>query len=221
MLQLQEITKTYPQSQAQVTAVDGFSLSVEESEAVAIRGPSGCGKTTLLLMAGSLLRPTSGSVLLDAVDPYCLPPDRRSSFRARNIGFVFQQFHLVPYLDVRENILTANIPLKHIQAKQRADELVEQFGLQRRVHHVPAELSVGEKQRVAMARAVFHRPKLLLADEPTGNLDPANAAIVLEAMREYASGGATVLIVTHAPDAAQWAHRVVTMDQGRLAAHAA
>jgi ABC-type lipoprotein export system ATPase subunit len=134
---------------------------------------------------------------------------------------VFQQFYLVPYLDVRENILTANVPLKRPQARRRAEELIEQFGLRSRARHVPAELSVGEKQRVAMARAMFHQPKLLLADEPTGNLDPDNAAIVLDALRDYASTGATVLIVTHAPDAARWAHRVVTMDQGRLTAHAA
>ena len=216
MLQLQEITMTYSGAQGQVKAVDSLSLSVEDGQSVAIRGPSGCGKTTLLLIAGSLLRPSSGTVLIDDVDPYHLSADQRSSFRAKNIGFVFQQFHLVPYLNVLQNILTADIPLRHPQAKSRAEELIEQFGLQSRVRHVPAELSVGEKQRVAMARAVFHSPKLLLADEPTGNLDPENAAIVLDALRAYATDGATVLMVTHAPDAAERAHRIVTMDQGRF-----
>ncbi len=215
MLELREIKKTYSGARGEVKAVDGFSLVAERGEAVALQGPSGCGKTTLLLIAGSLLRPTSGSVLLDDIDPYCLPADRRSAFRARNIGFVFQQFHLVPYLNVRQNILTADIPFRLHRAKQRADELIGRFGLQSRSDHVPAELSVGEKQRVAMARAVFHQPKLLLADEPTGNLDPDNAAVVLDALREYADGGATVLIVTHAPDASQWAHRIVTMERGR------
>jgi ABC-type lipoprotein export system ATPase subunit len=216
MLQLHDVTKTYSGKQRQVEAVDGLSLSVANNEAVAIRGPSGCGKSTLLLIAGSLLRPTSGTVLVDDVDPYSLSANQRSTFRAQNVGFVFQQFHLIPYLNVLQNILTANIPLKHPQAEQRADELIDQFGLRSRAHHVPAELSVGEKQRVAMARAVFHRPPLLLADEPTGNLDPDNATIVLDAMREYASQGAAVLMVTHAPDAALRAHRIVTMDQGRL-----
>ena len=217
MLQLQNITKIYSGTRGTVEAVQGLSLSVASSEAVAIRGPSGCGKSTLLLLAGSLLRPTSGTVLVDGVDPYSLSANQRSTFRAQNIGFVFQQFHLVPYLSVLQNILTANIPLKHPQGEHRAKELIDRFGLCSRAHHVPAELSVGEKQRVAMARAVFHQPPLLLADEPTGNLDPDNAAIVLEALREYASQGAAVLMVTHAPDAALQAHRIVTMDQGRLA----
>ena len=216
MLQLHDVTKTYSGKRGQVKAVDGLSLSVASSEAVAIRGPSGCGKSTLLLIAGSLLRPTSGTVLVDDIDPYSISANARSTFRAQKIGFVFQQFHLVPYLNVLQNILTANIPLKHPHAGTRAEELIERFGLTSRASHVPAELSVGEKQRVALARAMFHRPRLLLADEPTGNLDPGNAIIVLDALREYASAGAAVLMVTHAPDAALRAHRIVTMDQGRL-----
>jgi ABC-type lipoprotein export system ATPase subunit len=221
MLLLKNVTKTYSGAGKMVKAVDGLSLSVANCEAVAVRGPSGCGKSTLLLLAGSLLRPSSGTVLVDDVDPYELTANQRSTFRARNVGFVFQQFYLVPYLNVLQNILTANIPLRHPDAMQRAEALIERFGLQSRAHHVPAELSVGEKQRVAMARAVFHQPSLLLADEPTGNLDPDNAAIVLEALREYASQGAAVLIVTHAPDAARQAHRIVTMDQGHLVENAA
>jgi ABC-type lipoprotein export system ATPase subunit len=217
MLLMKNVTKTYSGAAGMVKAVDGLSLSVANHEAVAIRGPSGCGKSTLLLLAGSLLRPTSGTVLIGDVDPYQLSANDRSTFRARNVGFVFQQFHLVPYLNVLQNILTANIPLRHADAMQRAEQLIERFGLRSRVQHVPSELSVGEKQRVAMARAVFHQPPLLLADEPTGNLDPGNATIVLEALREYASQGAAVLIVTHAPDAAQQADRIVTMDQGHLA----
>jgi ABC-type lipoprotein export system ATPase subunit len=221
MLQLQNVTKTYRTTNGPLHAVCDLSLTIQKHEAVAVRGSSGCGKTTLLLLAGSLLRPSTGSVLIDGVDPYGLSADRRSSFRARNIGFVFQQFHLVPYLNVRQNILTANLPQPRPDAERRADELMERFGLQTRAGHVPAELSVGEQQRVALARAVFHDPPLLLADEPTGNLDPENAANVLEAMREYASAGAAVLIVTHAPDAADWAQRVIAMDCGRLAGTAA
>lgn len=216
MLQLKNVTKTYSGSRGVVKAVDDLSLTIENKEVAAIRGPSGCGKSTLLLTAGTLLRPTGGTVLMDDVDPYSLSANERSTFRAQHIGFVFQQFHLVPYLNVLQNILTANIPLQHPRAEQRAEELIARFGLESRIRHVPAELSVGEKQRVAMARAVFHQPSLLLADEPTGNLDPDNAAIVLEALREYASQGAAVLMVTHAPDAAGQAHRVVDMDAGRL-----
>jgi ABC-type lipoprotein export system ATPase subunit len=216
MLRVRNVAKVYSGPRQSLTAVDVTALDVGAGEAVAIRGPSGCGKTTLLLLAGTLLRPTKGSVIVDGVQPYELSADRRSVFRAKNIGFVFQQFHLIAYLDVQQNILTANIPHPHPQAATRVQELIEQVGLQSRVHHLPGQLSVGEKQRVALARAIFHRPKLLLADEPTGNLDPENAANVLDALREYANEGAAVLMVTHDPQAAQRAHRVITMARGRL-----
>jgi ABC-type lipoprotein export system ATPase subunit len=170
----------------------------------------------LLLIAGTLLRPSDGTVLVNDVDPFRFSAEQRSDFRAQHVGFVFQQFHLIPYLNVLQNILTANIPRKHPQARERAQELIERFGLQPRAHHVPRQLSVGEKQRVALARAMFHRPKLLLADEPTGNLDPTNATNVLDALRNYADEGAAVLMVTHNPQAAQRAHRIVSMDQGRF-----
>ncbi len=217
MLKMQEVTKTYGGPQRPLTAVVRVTLEIECNQAVAIRGPSGCGKTTLLLMAGTLLRPSDGKVFVNDVEPYQLSAEQRGGFRAQYVGFVFQQFHLIPYLDVLQNILTANIPRKHPQAHQRAQELLERFGLQPRAHHVPSQLSVGEKQRVALARAMFHRPKLLLADEPTGNLDPGNAVKVLDALRDYAVGGSAVLMVTHNPQAAKRAHRIVTMDHGRIA----
>ena len=122
----------------------------------------------------------------------------------------------MPYLNVRQNILTANVPARRADAQQRADQLIEQFGLTPRAKHVPAELSVGEKQRVALARAVFNQPSLVLADEPTGNLDPDNAQIVLDALRQYADDGAAVLIVTHDPVAAAHAHRIVHLNSGRV-----
>ena len=179
MLKLNQVSKVYTSHHQEVKAVDGISLHVPAGEAVALQGPSGCGKTTMLLMSGALLRPTSGTVLVENIDPYNLSANQRSAFRARHVGFVFQQFHLVPYLNVRQNILTANVPARRADAQQRADQLIEQFGLTPRAKHVPAELSVGEKQRVALARAVFNQPSLVLADEPTGNLDPDNAQIVL------------------------------------------
>ena len=216
MLKLLNVTKVYSGPEESLAAVDDVTFHVTGGEAVAIRGPSGCGKTTLLLLAGTLLRPTRGEIVIDEKKPYEMSVEQRSAFRAQTVGFVFQQFHLIPYLDVVQNILTANLPHKHPQATQRAKELMERFGLQSRVHHLPAQLSVGEKQRVALARAIFHRPKLLLADEPTGNLDPENTANVLDALREYADQGAAVLMVTHSPEAAQRAHRIVSMDRGRL-----
>jgi len=216
MLKVQEVAKTYSGNQREVKAIDGVSLTVEAQEAVAIQGPSGCGKSTLLLACGALLRPTGGTVLVADVDPYRLSANARSTFRAQHIGFVFQQFHLVPYLDVLQNVLAANLPNPQPHPVERAEELIRHFGLEDRRRHVPAELSVGERQRVALARALFHRPKLVLADEPTGNLDPDNAVIVLDALRQYADAGAAVLMVTHDPHAAQRAHRVLHMDRGRL-----
>jgi ABC-type lipoprotein export system ATPase subunit len=216
MLRLQDVAKIYSANRREVQAIAGISLTVAAREAVAIQGPSGCGKSTLLLVCGALLRPTGGTALVGDVDPYRLSADARSRFRAQNIGFVFQQFHLVPYLDVLQNILTANVPNRQPQPLERAEELIQHFGLADRRHHVPAELSVGERQRVALARALFHRPKLVLADEPTGNLDPANAVTVLDSLRAYADAGAAVLLVTHDPHAAQRAHRVLHMEQGRL-----
>ncbi len=216
MLRVEEVAKTYFGNQREVKAIEGVSLTVAAQEAVAIQGPSGCGKSTLLLACGALLRPTGGTVLVADVDPYQLSANARSTFRAQHIGFVFQQFHLVPYLDVLQNILTANLPNRQPHPVERAEELIRHFGLEDRRRHVPAELSIGERQRVALARALFHRPKLVLADEPTGNLDPDNAVIVLDALRQYADAGAAVLMVTHDPHAAQRAHRVLHMDRGHL-----
>jgi len=216
MLKLDQVSKVYTSHHQEVRAVDQISLDIQAGEAVALQGPSGCGKTTMLLMSGALLRPTSGTVLIEGNDPYALSANQRSAFRARHVGFVFQQFHLVPYLNVRQNILTANVPARRADAQQRADELIQQFRLEARAKHVPAELSVGEKQRVALARAVFNQPALVLADEPTGNLDPDNARIVLDALRQYADDGAAVLIVTHDPVAAARAHRIVHLDKGHV-----
>jgi putative ABC transport system ATP-binding protein len=216
MLRLQEVAKTYSVKQREVQAIAGISLTIEAGEAVAVQGPSGCGKSTLLLVCGGLLRPTRGTVLVSGQEPYRLSANARSRFRAQHIGFVFQQFHLVPYLNVQQNILAANVPNRQPQAEERAESLIRRFGLEDRRHHVPAELSIGQRQRVALARALFHQPKLVLADEPTGNLDPDNAAVVLDALRQYADAGAAVLMVTHDPQAAQRAHRVLQMEQGRL-----
>lgn len=216
MLRLQEVAKTYSVKQREVQALAGISLTIEAGEAVAVQGPSGCGKSTLLLVCGGLLRPTRGTVLVSDQEPYRLSANARSRFRAQHIGFVFQQFHLVPYLNVQQNILAANVPNRQPQAEERAESLIRRFGLEDRRHHVPAELSIGQRQRVALARALFHQPKLVLADEPTGNLDPDNAAVVLDALRQYADAGAAVLMVTHDPQAAQRAHRVLQMEQGRL-----
>ncbi|MFQ5732363.1 MAG: ABC transporter ATP-binding protein [Planctomycetaceae bacterium] len=218
MLKLDNISKTYRGAQP-VCAVDGVGFSVSLGEFVAVQGPSGCGKTTLLLIAGGLLAPDSGTVTVAGEDPYAIPPDRRARFRASNVGFVFQQFHLVPYLSVLDNVLSAAVATKPPDAKRRADALIAKFGLERRAHHVPGELSTGERQRTALARALLNRPKLILADEPTGNLDRDNAETVLDDLSEFAkSGDGAVLMVTHDDHAMTFATRVEKMSEGRLTA---
>jgi putative ABC transport system ATP-binding protein len=218
MLKLENVTKTYSNGKRIVSAIRDVSLSILPGELVAVQGPSGCGKSTMLLVSGALLRPTSGTVRVADCDPYQLNVNQRSKFRAQHIGFVFQQFHLIPYLNVLQNVLAADLPLPQPEPQKRATELIEQFGLADRREHLPAELSVGEKQRLALARAIFSRPRLLLADEPTGNLDPQNGRIVLEALRNYADEGAAVVIVTHDPQVTEGAQRVEQLEQGMLRA---
>ena len=219
VLDLQNICKTYRGRSGEVCAVDNISLSLDAGDFVAVRGPSGCGKSTLLLMAGGLLAPDAGSVIVAGEEPYRLSSDARSHFRATQIGFVFQQFHLVPYLSVLENVLAPSIARKNLssgEALSRARHLIAHFGLEHRIDHVPGELSSGERQRTALARALLNQPKLLLADEPTGNLDSENAELVLTHLTEFAADGGAVLLVTHAPQAATRAIRTIFLKDGRL-----
>ncbi len=215
-LALTKVSKHYLRPEGPVKALDGVTLVVQPGEFVALQGPSGSGKTTLLLAAGALLRPDAGDVRLDGHDPYALSPDGRAALRARQIGFVFQQFYLVPYLNVLENVLAPALAAPDDGARARAEEMIERFGLGDRVGHVPAELSTGERQRVALARALLNAPGLLLADEPTGNLDQQNASGVLEALARFAAGGGAVLLVTHSAQVASAARRTVHIDRGRV-----
>ncbi|HOW65898.1 MAG TPA: ABC transporter ATP-binding protein [Candidatus Paceibacterota bacterium] len=216
LLKIENLCKSYPRPEGSIQAVHEVSLTVERGEFVAVQGPSGCGKTTLLLAAGALLQPSRGRVLVNDVDPYSLSPGQRARFRAVNVGFVFQQFHLVPYLDVLDNILAPALALGAKDGRRtRALELAAQFGLSDRLRHVPSGLSTGERQRVALARALLNQPSLLLADEPTGNLDKQNGQVVLRCLTEFARTGA-VLCVTHEPQAADHADRVLNMIGGKL-----
>ena len=219
LLDSQKVSKPYQGRSGSVTAANDVSISLDEGEFVAVRGPSGCGKSTLLLVAGGLLAPDSGSVVVAGEEPYLMSSDARSNFRAANIGFVFQQFHLVPYLSVLENVLAPAIAMRGTRddvAFNRARSLVVQFGLEHRIDHVPGELSSGERQRTALARALLNSPKLLLADEPTGNLDEENAELVLNHLAEFAAGGGAVLLVTHDPKAAAKAGRTVFLKDGQV-----
>jgi putative ABC transport system ATP-binding protein len=216
LVEIRDARKTYKGASGQVQAVDGLSLTLDAGDFVAVQGPSGCGKSTLLLLAGGLLAPESGSVLIAGEDPYALTADARSMFRAENIGFVFQQFHLVPYLSVLDNVLAPSIATGSTGSEQRARELIDEFGLSHRLEHTPGELSSGERQRTALARALLNEPKVLLADEPTGNLDTENATEVLKHLREFASAGGAVLLVTHDVQAAAAADRVIHLRDGKL-----
>jgi ABC-type lipoprotein export system ATPase subunit len=218
MLRIHGLVKSYRRAERTVRVLEGVNLDLDGGQFVAVRGPSGCGKTTLLLIAGGLLAPQGGGVLIDGSDPYAMSPQRRAAFRARTIGFVFQQFHLVPYLSVLDNVLAPALAGgdRADQARRRAADLIERFGLGPRMLHVPGELSTGERQRTALARALLNRPRLLLADEPTGNLDLENGRIVLNCLAEFAAAGGGVLLVTHNPDAAACAHKTLALKDGRI-----
>jgi putative ABC transport system ATP-binding protein len=218
MLRLERVSRAFEGPQGRVKALAVVNLAVAPGEMVAVRGPSGCGKTTLLLSAGALLRPDEGRVLLGGQDVYAMSAAARGLLRAERIGFVFQQFHLIPYLTVEENVLAPSVALANPprDVGAHAADLIRRFNLEHRSRHVPAQLSVGEKQRVALARSLLNRPCLLLADEPTGNLDEANANAILEYMLEFKRGGGAVLIVTHDARVAARADRTLLMSDGQL-----
>ncbi len=220
LLEIDNLTKTYQSGSATVRAIDGVTLHVDAGQFVAVQGPSGCGKTTLLLVAGGLLAPDAGTVRIAGENPYDLPPDRRAKFRARRVGFVFQQFHLVPYLSVLDNVLAPSLAAdpKETDLRERAATLIAKFGLAHRQHHVPGQLSTGERQRTALAAALLNGPSVLLADEPTGNLDQENADIVLGHLAAFAEQGGAVLMVTHDKEAAGRANRIETIRDGKLIA---
>lgn len=217
---LSNISKSYRSEGRILDVLRDVDLELAAGTFATIQGPSGCGKSTLLLVLGGLLRPDSGGVNVDGNAIYDLSPDRRAKFRANQIGFIFQQFHLVPYLNVEKNVLAAAIGAdgSTAGAKQRASELLERFGLQERRKHLPGQLSTGERQRTALSRALLNNPKVLLADEPTGNLDPENTAIVLDEMRKFAAAGGCVLLVTHDDRVAETASTRYTMEAGKLVA---
>ena len=216
ILEFSEVGKTFQGPDCAVNAIRNVSLVVDKGEMVAVQGPSGCGKTTLLLTGGALLRPSSGRVTIDGEEIYAMSSALRGTLRAKKLGFVFQQFHLLPYLSVRDNVLAPSVAMPSQGASDRASELLARFNLTERSEHVPAQLSTGERQRVALARALLNNPTILLADEPTGNLDADNADIILSYMSHFVSSGGAVLIVTHDQRAVKSASRVIHMKDGVL-----
>lgn len=218
MFTVEKITKSYTGRRGIVHALRDVSLTIESGQFVTVTGPSGSGKTTLLLTLGGLIRPTSGRVMFAGSDLGCLDERRLSEYRNRSVGFVLQSFNLIPYLSARENVM---VPMSLStngagDRAARADALLDRLGLADRIDHLPRELSVGQQQRVAMARALANDPKVILADEPTGNLDPALAVEILGVLQDLnAREGRTVIMVTHSPEAARIGTRRVHLESGR------
>jgi putative ABC transport system ATP-binding protein len=199
-----------------VRALDGVSFQVEAGEWIAIMGPSGSGKTTLINILGGLDRPSAGRVTVDGMEISDHGEQELTRYRSDKIGFIFQQFHLIPYLTALENVMLAQY-FHSLTDENEAAESLKRVGLDDRLDHLPAQLSGGEQQRVAIARALINHPKLILADEPTGNLDEANEAIVLNLIRELHAAGHTILVVTHSQAIGNLADRRIELEHGRLA----
>jgi len=196
-------------------AIDDLSFNVDAAEWVALMGPSGSGKTTLINILGGLDKLNSGRVIVDGTDLSKLSENEMVRYRAEKVGFVFQQFHLVPYLNALENVMLAQY-FHSVTDEKQAEEALRRVAMGERMTHLPAQLSGGEQQRVAIARALINQPKIILADEPTGNLDEANEEIVLKIFRELHDAGHTILMVTHDPDIARQADRRIELAHGRL-----
>jgi putative ABC transport system ATP-binding protein len=218
MLVMQSVTKTYAHRGKTIKALDNVSLKIDRGDFLSIVGPSGSGKSTFLLMFGGMLSPASGNVLIEGQSLYDLSPERRAAVRREKIGFVFQTFNLVPYLTALENV---QIPLflahlNDVEQEQRAVALLERIGLGDRLDHKPSELSVGQQQRVALARMLANDPPIILADEPTGNLDPETSQAILDFLQEVNKEGRTIVMVTHDMRAAGTAQRTLRLVDGSI-----
>ena len=217
ILKVENLTKSYGKGEAKVDAIKNINLSINKGEFVAIIGPSGSGKSTLLHLLGGVDKPTSGKVYINDVDIYTLKEKDLSIFRRRNVGLIYQFYNLIPVLSVKENILLpAELDNRKID-KDYLDDLLKTLGLKERANHLPNELSGGQQQRTSIGRALINRPSIVLADEPTGNLDSKNSKEVLEllklSVRKY---NQTLIMITHDPSIALQADRVITIDDGTI-----
>jgi putative ABC transport system ATP-binding protein len=218
MIQLKNVQKVYPMGEVGVPALRGIDLTIQPGEFVAIMGPSGSGKSTLLHLLGCLDLPDDGIVQLGGHDVTKLDEDTLAQIRGKKIGFVFQTFNLIPTLTALENV---ELPLffqgvSRAERRVRAAELLSKVGLDGRMHHKPSQLSGGERQRVAIARALANNPEIILADEPTGNLDSESGEAILDLLAQLHREGKTIILVTHNPEAAAYAQRILRIRDGRL-----
>ncbi|MGV4460801.1 ABC transporter ATP-binding protein [Ornithobacterium rhinotracheale] len=218
MIQVQNLSKIYTTTEVQTAALNEVNLDIKKGEFVAIMGPSGCGKSTLLNVLGLLDTPTSGSYIFNEQETTKMNKNQKNDIRKKNLGFIFQNFNLIDELSVKENI---ELPLiyNHVPSRERkakVTEIMEQIGIAHRANHLPQQLSGGQQQRVAVARALVNNPKLILADEPTGNLDSTHGADVMGLLAKLHIEGATIVMVTHSMHDARYASRVVQMKDGKI-----
>lgn len=218
ILRVENLTKTYGSGEAEVKALDNVSFAVEKGEFVAIIGPSGSGKSTLLHILGGVDRPTSGRVLIENTDLYSLDETKLAVFRRRQIGLIYQFYNLIPVLDVEENITLPLLLDGRKPDKQQLDELLNTLNLSDRRKHLPNQLSGGQQQRVSIGRAIINSPALMLADEPTGNLDSANSADIIRLLRlSNQKYNQTLILITHDQNIALQADRILSIEDGRIA----
>jgi ABC-type lipoprotein export system ATPase subunit len=213
MLEIIGVTKQYYKGAQEFTALDKVSLKIGRGDYIVINGPSGAGKSTLLYVTGGMIRPDSGEVRYDGKNIYDMNLRSQNEYRKKHIGFVFQQFHLMPFLTVEENIRMACFEKSQCSA---VDKLLEKCSLTPLRDKYPSELSVGEKQRTAFLRAIITDPEMLLADEPTGNLDPANSDILMSLMNDFHKRGGTILLVSHNPEASKYAQKQIGLINGKV-----
>ena len=218
MLTTEQLVKIFRTDEVETTALNKVNLNIEDGEFIAVMGPSGCGKSTLLNIIGLLDNPTSGALYFNGTDVSNFSEKKRTNLRKGNIGFVFQSFNLIDELTVYENI---ELPLLYLkmngsERKKKVEDVMERMKIIHRKNHFPQQLSGGQQQRVAIARAVVSNPKLILADEPTGNLDSANGAEVMSLLTELNEEGTTIIMVTHSPSDAEKAHRIIQLFDGHI-----
>lgn len=218
MIQIENLSKSFRTEEVETLALRGVSLNVDKGEFVAVMGPSGCGKSTLLNILGLLDNPTDGKYTLDGTDVTAMKEKQRTALRKGKIGFVFQNFNLIDELNIEENV---ELPLRYLnvsasERKQKVKEALERMGISHRAKHFPQQLSGGQQQRAAIARAVVAKPSLILADEPTGNLDSKNGQEVMELLTELNREGTTIVMVTHSQHDAAYTHRVINLFDGKI-----